>query len=79
MLSRRPHRPGMRPGEIDSALKAGFDRYLAASPKLDVRTRADVDEKAAVLKKEEEDRKKRKAEEEERRRRRARGGRGRGD
>jgi len=63
----------------DSALKAGFDRYLAASPKLDVRTRADVDEKAAVLKKEEEDRKKRKAEEEERRRRRARGGRGRGD
>jgi hypothetical protein len=42
------------------ALMAGFGRYLAAAPKVDVNTRADQEEKAATLEREEASRKKRK-------------------
>jgi hypothetical protein len=52
----------------DAGLKKAFGDYVAASPKIDVKTRRDVDEEAARLKKEEEDREKRRKDREKKRR-----------
>jgi hypothetical protein len=46
----------------EAGVKKAFGDYVAASPKIDVKTRRDADAEAARLKKEEEDRQKRKKE-----------------
>ncbi len=52
----------------DAKVREDFGDYLAAAPKVEIRTRQDLEEEAARLKKEEEDRKKRRQEAERKRR-----------